>query len=133
MGIDVVFRLNGDSREYSDMAVQFLPIIKAVAPYIAQIATVAIPAFTSKKETGSDDFPVTDPVVARQIEELQAAASQNAQSVQLLAENLQKAIQSIEAAASEAENKISLYKRLIIFSFSLSSVSLALCAYLLLR
>jgi len=115
------------------MAVQLLPIIRAVAPYIAQIAAVAIPAFTSKKGIDSSDLAVTDSVVAKQIEELQAAASQNAQSVQLLAENLQKAIQSIDAAASDAEKKITTYKRLVIFSFSLSIASLALCTYLILR
>jgi hypothetical protein len=32
------------------MAIQMLPILKAIAPYIAQVATVAIPAFTSRKE-----------------------------------------------------------------------------------
>ena len=35
------------------MAAPLIPIIKAVAPYVAQIATVAIPAFTSRNaETG---------------------------------------------------------------------------------
>jgi len=34
------------------MAIQFLPIIKAVAPYVAQVAAYAIPAFTAKPETG---------------------------------------------------------------------------------
>jgi len=44
------------------MAIQFLRIIKAVAPYIAQVATAAIPAFTSKPEVAK-----TDQVVAEQI------------------------------------------------------------------
>jgi hypothetical protein len=121
------------------MAIQLIPIIKAAAPYIAQIATVAIPAFTARKEAASADgnsdnsadTAAKDAMVAKQIEELQAAASQNAQSIQLLAENLQKAIENIDVAASEAEKKIALYQRLIMFSFGLSAVSLALCVYLL--
>lgn len=119
------------------MAVQLIPIIKAVAPYVAQIAAVAIPAFTSKKELDNGDAAAKEAMVAQQIEELQAAASQNALSVQTLAENLQKAIESIEAAAKgaerEAEQKITLYKRLVIFSFGLSFTSLALCVYVLMR
>ena len=30
------------------MAAPLIPILKAVAPYVAQIATIAIPAFTSR-------------------------------------------------------------------------------------
>jgi cytochrome c-type biogenesis protein CcmI len=114
------------------MALQLIPIIKAVAPYVAQIAAVAIPAFTSKKDTDNADVAAKEEIVAKQIKELQAAASQNAQSVQLLAENLQKAIQSVDTAASEAEKKITLYRRLVVFSFGFSVVSLGLCLYLVL-
>lgn len=112
------------------MALQLIPIIKAVAPYVAQIAAVAIPAFTSKKDADNADVAAKEEIVAKQIEELQAAASQNAQSVQLLAENLQKAIQSVDTAAVEAEKKITLYRRLVVFSFGFSVVSLGLCLYL---
>ncbi len=115
------------------MAVQILPIIKALAPYIAQIATVAIPAFTSKKEMTNSDSDERESVIAKQIEELQTAASQNAQSVQLLAENLQQAMQDIEETAQNAEKTITIYKLLVISSFSLSFVSLAACTYLIVR
>ena len=43
------------------MAIQFLPIIKAVAPYVAQVAAYAIPAFTAKPEAVK-----ADPVVVKQ-------------------------------------------------------------------
>jgi len=108
------------------MAVQFLSIIKAVAPYIAQVAAAAIPAFTSKPEVAK-----TDPVVARQIQELQEAATQNAQSIHVLAEKLQQAIQSIESAGQDAQKQISTYKIVIACSLGLSAVSLATCIYLL--
>jgi len=108
------------------MAVQFLPIIKAVAPYIAQVATAAIPAFTSKPEAAK-----TEQVVAKQIQELQEAATQNAESIHILAEKLQQAIQSIESAGQDAQRQIAAYKVIITGSLGLSAVSLAICIYIL--
>ena len=108
------------------MAVQFLPIIKALAPYIAQVATAAIPAFTSKPEAVK-----TDPVVAKQIQELQEAATQNAQSIHMIAEKLQQAIQSIESAGKDAQKQISTYKVILAGSLGVSAVSLAICIYIL--
>jgi len=101
------------------MAIQFLPIVKAVAPYLAQVASAAIPAFTSRKENVK-----IDPVVSKQIEELQAAASQNAHSIQVLADNLRLAIQNIEKTAREADKQIAAYKVIIIVAASISIVSL---------
>lgn len=60
------------------MALQILPIIKAVAPYLTQITASAIPAFTSKPA----ETVKVDPVIAKQIEELQSAATRNSESVQ---------------------------------------------------
>lgn len=110
------------------MAVQFIPIIKAIAPYLAQVATAAIPAFTSKP-----DAVKSDPVVAKQIEELQAAAIQNAQSIHVLAEKIQQAMQDIENTAQEANRQIAAYKKILLASLGLSAVSLAICVYLLVR
>ncbi len=110
------------------MAVQFLPIIKAVAPYIAQVATAAIPAFTSKPEAAK-----TDQVVAKQIQELQGAVTQNAESIHVLAEKLQQAIQSLEGAGQDAQKQIATYKVIIAGSLGLSVVSLAICIYLLIH
>jgi hypothetical protein len=110
------------------MAVQFLPILKAVAPYLAQVATAAIPAFTSKPEAVK-----SDPILASQIEELQATATQNAQSVHLLAEKLQQAMQQIENAAIETKKQVVAYKTILFAALVLSAVSLAACVYLLVR
>ena len=110
------------------MAIQFLPIIKAVAPYLAQVATAAIPAFTSKSEAAK-----SDQLMAKQIEELQAAATQNAQSVQVLAEKTQQVMLDIENAAQEAKKQVAAYKTILFASLGLSAVSLAGCVYLLLR
>lgn len=111
------------------MAAQFLPIIKAIAPYIAQLAAAAIPAFTSRKTTSDPEVVKSDPVVAKQIEELQSAASQNAQSVKVLAEKLQQLIENIEDTAQSANNTIATYKVIIIASMSVSVIALILCGY----
>lgn len=109
------------------MAVPVLPIIKAVAPYIAQVATAAIPAFTSKPEAVK-----VDPVLSQQIEELQAAATQNAQSVHVLAENLQQMMQEAERAAQEAKKQAAAYRAMLFVSLGLSTLSLLTSIYLLL-
>ncbi|MCB2427969.1 hypothetical protein [Methylophaga pinxianii] len=110
------------------MAIQFLPIIKAVAPYVAQVAAYAIPAFTSKPEAMK-----ADPVLVKQIEELQEAATQNAQSIHVLAENMQQAITGFETAAEAAKKQINTYRNLLLLAFGLSALSILLSIYLLLR
>lgn len=110
------------------MAIQFLPIIKAVAPYIAQVATAAIPSFSDKPEAAK-----VDPVLAKQIEELQSAALQNAESIHVLAEKMQLAIQGIETAAQEAKKQVDAYRTMLFISLAFSTVSMSVCLYLLLR
>lgn len=111
------------------MAVPILSIIKAVAPYVAQIATEAMPAFTSKPEA----IAKSDPIIAKQIEELQAAATQNAESIQVLAENLQQAMQGIEAAARDAKKQVATYKVMLVVALALAGLSVSLSIYLLAR
>lgn len=110
------------------MALQFLPIIKAVAPYIAQIASAAIPAFTAKSDAAK-----LDPVLAKQIEELQAAATHNSQSIQVLADKMQQAIEGIESAAHDAKKQIAAYRTMLICALALSIASLGTSVYLLTR
>ncbi|ODN65841.1 hypothetical protein [Methylophaga muralis] len=109
------------------MAIQFLPIIKAVAPYVAQVAAYAIPAFTAKPEAVK-----ADPVLIKQIEELQKAATQNAKSIHVLAENMQQTITGFETAAEEAKKQVTTYRNLLFLSLGLSGVALLICVYLLL-
>ena len=110
------------------MALQIFPIIKAVIPYIAQIATAAIPAFTAKPEAAK-----SDPVVAKQIEELQTAATQNAESIHLLAEKLKQTIQDLEEAAQNAQRQIATYKVMIFCAVGLSAISLLTSIYVISR
>ena len=109
------------------MAVPILSLIKAVAPYVAKIATEAIPAFTSKPAA----IAKSDPIIAKQIEELQAAATQNAESIRVLAEKLQQAIEGIEAAAQVANKQIATYRVMLVVALSLSGLSMLLSVYLL--
>lgn len=118
----------GNVEESSIVAIQFLPIIKAVAPYVAQVAAAAIPAFTAKPEAAK-----LDPLLAQQIEELQSAATQNAESIHVLAEKMQQAIQALEVTAQEARTQVAAYKTLLFFSFALALLSLFLSVYLVLR
>lgn len=111
------------------MAVQVLPIIKAVAPYLAQVATAAIPAFTSKPaETTRDDS-----VITKQIEELQAAVTQNAESIHMLAEKLQQAMEGVEVAAQDARKEVAAYRTMLLAALGLSGISILLSIILLAR
>lgn len=111
------------------MAVHILPFLKAVAPYIAQVATVAIPAFTSKSAGESK----SDAIVIRQIAELQTAVTQNAQSVHTLAEKLQQVIEGLENTAEDAKKQAAAYKTALYVSIGLSLSSVGISLYLLLR
>lgn len=104
-----------------------LPILKALLPHVAQIATIAIPAFTQKPEAAK-----VDPVVAKQIEELQSAATRNAESVHLLAEKLKQTIQGVEQGAEKIEREMAKLRSLLMISWavSLGAVALAVLAYL---
>jgi hypothetical protein len=70
----------------------WLPILKAVAPYLAPIFQAAIPAFTKKKDEK------TDPLVAQQIGELQEAVKTNSESTKALARAIEEAVQANDRA-----------------------------------
>jgi hypothetical protein len=117
------------------MAAPLIPILKAVAPYVAQIATIAIPAFTSRgAEAGQ-----ADPVVAKQIQELQEAATwmiwvsstYEGAAVQVLADKLQQALDGMEMAARESEARFAKYRLALAAALVVSGASLALSAFLL--
>lgn len=111
------------------MAIQILPIIKAVAPYLAQVATAAIPAFTSKPAESAKSLPV----MAKQISELQKAATQNAESIHVLAEKLQQVVHGLEVAAEEGRKEVAAYKTMVIAALGLAGLSLLLSFGLLVR
>ncbi|MDZ4168255.1 MAG: hypothetical protein U1E26_01180 [Coriobacteriia bacterium] len=109
------------------MSVPVLPFIKAVAPYVAQIAAAAVPAFTAKPAEAAK----SDPVITKQIEELQAAATHNAESLQVLADKLQLVIEGIEAAAQDAKKQVATYKMMLLGALGLSGLAMLLSIFLL--
>lgn len=100
----------------------WLPALKMMLPYVASVATTAIPAFTQRRE---GDKSVE--LMMQQISELQQAAGDNAESVKLLADQMQTALQVIELAAETNERR---FRRLQLISTL--SLALALSALLLL-
>lgn len=105
-----------------------VPILKALLPHVAQIATVAIPAFTKKPAAAK-----LDPVLAQQIEELQTAATKNAESINVLAEKLQQTIEGIEQGAEKIQRDMAKLRTLLVVSWVLTGGAIALATVALLR
>jgi hypothetical protein len=103
-----------------------MPALKAILPHVGMIVDAAKPVFTRKKpETGTD--------VQQQIAELQSAASQNAEYVKELAEQLQNTVTALEKSAELAEVRL---RRATVFSaisVAISIAALLLAAFTLLR
>ncbi len=98
--------------------------LKAVLPYVTNIVTAAIPAFTSRmgQERSAE-------VTAQQIAELQNAATHNAESVKVLAEQLQRTVSAVEQGAVNVDRALRRLRRLAAASLLVALV--ALCAALL--
>jgi len=103
-----------------------MPALKAILPHVGMIVDAAKPVFTRKKpESGTD--------VQQQIAELQSAASQNAEYVKELAEQLQNTVSALEKSAELAEVRL---RRATVFSaisVAISIAALLLAAFTLLR
>jgi hypothetical protein len=105
----------------------WLPILKASLPYVTQIVTAAIPAFTRQESAR------TEPLVEKQIEELQAAATHNAESIRVLADKLSQTLQTLEGAATEMENRAARLQKIAFAACGLAALALAVAGYALLR
>lgn len=79
----------------------WLPVLKAVLPYLTTIVTATAPAFTNRKDNDKSAA-----VVGKQITELQEAVRHNAESVRLLAEQMQRTIRAIEVGAEANERAL---------------------------
>lgn len=110
------------------MAISYSTIFKTVAPYLAQVAAAAIPAFTPLTEAFRSDS-----VLIKEIEKLEAAVTQNANSIHIIAEKMQQTIERLESSAQQAKKQLTIYKAMLFASLGLSVMSLGICIYLLLR
>jgi hypothetical protein len=79
----------------------WIPALKVILPYVTTVATAAIPAFTQWREGEK-----SSELLGRQIAELQQAAGQNAESVRLLAEQMQQALKVIEQASEDNARRL---------------------------
>jgi gas vesicle protein len=79
-----------DTRKDGTMAA-WLATTKLLLPIVTEIVSTAIPAFTARK----DQQKAAD-LVSQQITELQTAVTRNAESVQAIAEQLQRTVSAIE-------------------------------------
>jgi hypothetical protein len=103
-----------------------LPFLKTVLPYLTAIVTAALPAFTSRKDDGSSAA-----VAAQQIAELQTAVRTNAESVQVLAAQMQRLIQAMEATTVANQELLRRAQRLAAIALALAAIALIVAAYAL--
>lgn len=99
----------------------WLPLLKASLPYVTQIVATALPAFTAKPAEEK-----TDDLTAQQIAELQSAATNNAESIHVLAEKLQQTIKGIELAGNDLQKKLIFFQRLSYGALAVAAVSLVI-------
>jgi hypothetical protein len=107
------------------MAAWFLPALKAVLPHVGTLITVAAPVFTRKSAAAASDAQL----VQQQIAELQAAAAQNADSIKVLAEQLQVTVSALHQAAAIAETRLRRAYLLCVLAIALSAITLAVALF----
>ncbi len=78
------------------------PAVKLILPHVGTIVAAAKPAFTRKAADPTEEGDV----VAQQIAELQAAASQNASLIKELAEQLRLTVAALEQGAADTEKRL---------------------------
>ena len=100
-----------------------LPALKAVLPHVGSIVDAARPVFTRKKADAS-----SSDVVQQQIAELQAAASQNAEHVKELAEQLQSTVTALQQSAALAD--LRLRRATVTAAISVAALLVAVFSYL---
>jgi len=105
----------------------WLPVLKTALPYVAEVLKIAIPAFTSRTNTKK-----SNDVIPEQILELQSAATQNAESVKVLATQLKETIEVIDSSATKIEKELVLFKRISIISIIIATVSFGFSIFVLL-
>jgi hypothetical protein len=111
------------------MAAWLLPALKAVLPHVGTIINVAAPVFTRKSAEAANQAQL----VQQQIAELQAAASQNADNIKALAEQLQGTVAALHQAAAIAEARLRRAFVLCTVAIALSAVTLGVALFLIVR
>ena len=94
------------------------------APYIPEIIKIARPLFTrnNPKEKSIE-------VVTQQIAELQTAAIQNAESIKLLATEMQRTIEVLQKVSAELEKKLDRARVVLIVTITISVLAFCVAIY----
>lgn len=99
-------------------------LIKLATPYLPDILALAKPVFTRSKN------PTPAPeLMEQQIAELQAAATQNAESIKQLAADVQKTVEAVQAAAAQLERRLARTQLLLAVALTGSALSFVLAAW----
>lgn len=96
------------------------------APYIPEIIHLARPLFT--RGSAKDKEP---DVITQQIVELQNVATQNAESIKLLATEMQHTIEALQSGAAEMEKKLNRANTLLIISTTMAGLAFCVAVYAL--
>ena len=106
----------------------WLPAVKIVLPYLTQIVTTSMPAFTRKPGRGADDD-----MTLRQNTELQDAATRNAESIIMLASQMEQLVQALDAASARIGKEVRATLWLAIAGLAMSTAAMGLSLYTWLR
>lgn len=106
--------------------VAWIPAFKTLLPYVTQIVSLAVPAFTTRSDGRSSE------VVHQQIQELQEAALRNTDAVRGLASQLQKGIADIDAGAARIQAELHKIRQLCIIAITISGIAIVLSVIALL-
>ena len=111
------------------MAVAWLlPALELIGPHLGTILKAATPAFTKKGAKGDEKEFRPEALVQQQINELQSAASSNAQNITELAAQLQNTVEALGRAAELAQKR--LRRALLIATFACVLSGAAVCVSL---
>jgi hypothetical protein len=107
-------------------ATTLLAALKAVLPYVDTIVSVATPLLTKKK---LDAGTAQTELLQQQIAELQAAASQNAENIKEVAEQLKTVVLALEGSAANLERAHRRLRVFCIVAIALAATALAFVLY----
>lgn len=108
------------------MAATLLGALKAVLPYVETIVSVATPLLTKKK---LDEGSAQTGLLQQQISELQTAASQNAENIKEVAEQLKNVVLALEQSAANMERAHRRLRMLCVVAIAIAASSLAFVLY----
>ncbi|HSB98180.1 MAG TPA: hypothetical protein VLC91_17090 [Spongiibacteraceae bacterium] len=96
------------------------------APYLPDIIQLALPLFTRAK--AQEKIP---DIVVQQITELQNAATQNADSIKLLATEMQKTIEVLQVGATLLEQRLQRAQLLTVVASTVAVLAFVIALYAL--